>query len=575
VTEATERGEDDERLRDGDVEEFRERLFEDYGPEELEPPEWSEEKEEGGPDHPVDKQPPEAEEGSAGREGLPAEEPTGRDEPAKGAPEVTQTEPADEPSKEQQSRDEPAERPDSERTASEVPDADKAEAVVELPRSEEVPEDAPVKIESFSPNDDQIVVTEHEGPEGPKAPPAPEVETWDFHHLPSGAQAEGGDEVRTFEAVDYGKGDVVRIPKTDLEREGFEPEPGENAIVKLGLRNVESEEVEAAFARYNGSDRRAEVYVGDIGGEKGSRYELVEASRYDEDRFVRDFERGKCEHMENVRLEHADEKLFLNVDERRVELEDYRLSTSGSHAVLRGKLDEEDSCKIEFDGRRAAVKFGRDYPVEGMRMEGDELVIRYAQSRDVKHEHRMYLEHLENPERPSLSMFDRPEMLEHVKMFDHPERVGGLYQFVLDKEGRDETRNLLEEAEKRGDYKYCMMKAEISERLVPNLLELVGWERIERHPFSEHTKEGASANGTDWLMRTPDGKLVMMEIKWYENSEDAVRKGESQAARSFDRRRPYGGSEIEAAYIANVYWKVNDEPIKIYVKRVRPQEELL
>jgi len=377
---------------------------------------------------------------------------------------------------------------------------------------------------------------------------------------------------RELEAVDYGKGAVLRVPKTDLEREGFEPEPGKNGIVKLGLRDMESEEGDTAFARYNGSDRRAEVYVGDIGGEKGSRYELVEASRYDEDGFVKDFERGKCEHLENVRLEHANEKLFLNVDDRRVELEDYRLSTSGSHAILRGKLDGEDGCKIEIDRRRASVRFGRDYPVEGMRMDGDELVVRYAQSKNEMHEHRMYLEHLETPQRPSLNQFDKSEMLEHVEMFDHPERIEGVYQFELSKDTQNEIRRLLAEAEGRGENEYAHMKAEISERLVPNMLELVGWEKIERHPFGEKTREGASARGTDWVMWTPDQKLAMMEIKWYENSEDGIRKGESQVAKNFDEGHSYRDSKLGAAYIAIVDWKVNDDPVKVYVKRVRPKE---
>ena len=431
--------------------------------------------------------------------------------------------------------------------------------------------------ESYSRNDNQVVVTEHEfGPE-PEAPHEVRVETADLHRFPGDSEERTevqAEEPRTLEAVDYGRGAVLRAPKTDLEEEGFKPEPGENAVIQLGLKEVGSEDVETVFARYNASDRRAEAYVGDIGGEKGSRYELLEAQEVDEDRLVKEFQRGRCDHLQNVELEHDEGRMFLKVDERRVELDDYRISTSGSHAVMRGKLGGDDNCMVEFDGRRASVKYGRDYPVDGMWMEGDVLAVRYSQSRNEMHEHRMYLEHLGGPERPSLSQFDRPEMLEHVKMFDHPERVEGLYQFVLDKEARDEIKGLLERADKLGDHQYGMMKAEISERLAPNMLELIGWERVKRHPFNENTKEGASANGPDWLMRTPGDKLALVEFKWYLDRENATRKGESQVAKSFDDRMSHGGSDIEAAYIAIVDWEVDDEPVKIYVKRVRPGEKL-
>jgi len=267
-------------------------------------------------------------------------------------------------------------------------------------------------------------------------------------------------------------------------------------------------------------------------------------------------------------------RLFVEVDGRRVELQEDRLSTSGHQVVLAGMLHGEADFKIEFDGRRESVRFGRGYPVEGMKMERDELVVRYAQSMSEKHEHRMYLEHLESPERPSLSQFEKPELLEHVKAFDHPPRVMGAYQFEIDRSVQGEIRALLRGTMERGKNENDLMKAEISERVAPNLLEISGWERIKRHPFNETKKDGASANGADWLMRTPDGKLALMEVKWYGNWEDGVRKAKSQIVDEFREHKQYRGQEIEAAYIAIMEWSVNDQPVRIYVKQIRPVEEL-
>jgi hypothetical protein len=331
--------------------------------------------------------------------------------------------------------------------------------------------------------------------------------------------------------------------------------------------------VDKYLSKYNSSDRRAEAYVDDIGGEKGSRYELVEASRYDEDRFVRDFERGKCEHLQNVRLEHAKDRMFVVVDERRVELSNHRLTTSGAHAVLRGKLGD-DNCKIEFDGRRVSVKSARDYPVEMMRMDGDELVVRYSQSRSEKHEHRTYLEHLQSPEKPTLNQFGRQEMLEHVKMFDHPERVEGTYQFVLDRTARAEIGRLLAEAKERGNGHYNKAKAEISERLVPNMLELTGWEKVKWHPFERARKEGSSAHGADWLLRTPDGRLALVEVKWWIDDEGAAIKGQSQLAKNLYNHPEYNGERIVEAYLAIVQWDADDSPMRVYIKKILPEVRL-
>lgn len=431
------------------------------------------------------------------------------------------------------------------------------------------------EIGSFSRSGSQVLLAELE--QGPDEPAKElhdlEVQTSDLRRFPADPErAERETETRTLEAVDYGKGAVVRVPKTDLEREGYESD-GENAIVRLELRNVDTEDVDTVFARYHASDRRAEAHVGDIGGEKGSKFEPVGARGYNEDGLVRDFERGRCEHMKNVRLEHENGKMFLNVDERRVELEGWRLSTSGSHVVLRGKLEGEDSCKVEFDGRRASVRFGRDYPVEGMRVKDDVLSVKYEQSRSEKHEARLHLEHVDAPERPSLNQFDKPKMLEHVRFSNHPERIVGAYQFSLDRYVGDEVRTLNEQAWNRGGKSARdSVKGEIGERLTPNLLESTGWERIQRHPFNETKKEDARANGTDWLVKTPDGKIAIMEVKWFDDVDDAIRKGSVQVAQHFDENPYYHGQKIECAYAAVMDWDVSDKPLKILVKQIRPKE---
>jgi hypothetical protein len=229
-------------------EEFRAMVLEEYGPDGRGEgiPDWDEVKEvEPGQLHLQRVEGPAKEEGNAPYAAMASKEIPEPDDTSEGKTSVDVDDA--EPSKvaAQANAIEEAEVParspvDPPESISEVANpSPRGTAEVSAATAEEIAEAAATKIENISQNDSQIVVTEQEGPEGPgKPPPTVEVETRDFHHFPAGARGEGAEEVRTFEAVDYGKGDVARIPKTDLEREGFEPEPGKNAIVRLGLRDV-------------------------------------------------------------------------------------------------------------------------------------------------------------------------------------------------------------------------------------------------------------------------------------------------------------------------------------------------
>ncbi len=417
---------------------------------------------------------------------------------------------------------------------------------------------------SYTRNDDQILVVEHASPGQKKEEQA---ETPGLRRLQG--QNEREEVPRVLEAVDYGKGANVRVLMCDLEQAGYGP-PDHSAIVQLELRPIEGDEVEAVYARYNASSRRAEAYVGDIGGAKGSKYELVEAKGVDEYKMARDFERGKCEHLQNVRLEREEGKMFLNVDGRQVELEGYKMSTSGSHLVLRGKLEGKDDCKLEFDGHRAAVRFGRDYPVEGMRMEGDELVVKYVQSKNEVHEHRQSLDHPDIGDRKlSLGQLDKPEALRLARLLDAPEGTDGVYTFAVDRRLQESVKSILEGAVEEGTRRYGVVKGEVGEGLISNLMNLAGWERIERHPFNETRKVGVTGNGTDHVFRDPDHKLSISESKYWGQIESALKRGEIQVGTYYDRQRKYQGEEIERGYVMVMDWNLNDDPIRIHVRRVR------
>jgi predicted RNA binding protein YcfA (HicA-like mRNA interferase family) len=108
-------------------------------------------------------------------------------------------------------------------------------------------------------------------------------------------------------------------------------------------------------------------------------------------------------------------------------------------------------------------------------------------------------------------------------------------------------------------------------------LESRGWERIERHPFSKTRKDSAAANGTDWLMRDPDGNMVLVEMKWFEDRRNGIRKAASQVEDDFHANKDNSSLNLKAAYIAIVEHDEenrDNKPMRIHVLRVVDKEGL-
>ena len=159
-------------------------------------------------------------------------------------------------------------------------------------------------------------------------------------------------------------------------------------------------------------------------------------------------------------------------------------------------------------------------------------------------------------------------------MIDTPKAIEGLYRFSVERSLQDSGRTILGEAYKRSVNDHRSVKGEIGERLAPNLLTLCGWENVERHPFNETKKEGISGNGPDNVMRDPEGNLSIVEAKYWNQVESAKMHASSEVARHFDTNPEYNGERIRCAYIAVMDWNMNDDPIQVFVKRVRPEETL-
>ncbi|MDG6951621.1 MAG: hypothetical protein JRN12_07255 [Nitrososphaerota archaeon] len=194
-------------------------------------------------------------------------------------------------------------------------------------------------------------------------------------------------------AVRNSKGMVLRVPKAVLVARGFHPiDSGGRELVELLVRRCHAGTAESVFATYYPNDRRAEVYLGRLEAGESDPLEIIEATGYSLSDLAADFNGLKPLQLANVMLGCEGESVWVEVDGRRLFLSEPVMNTFGSMVNLRGKLGKDGpEIKFEYDGRSAVARFKGHALIEFMQFQGDELEIRYAQSKDEKHFYRMRL----------------------------------------------------------------------------------------------------------------------------------------------------------------------------------------
>ncbi len=191
------------------------------------------------------------------------------------------------------------------------------------------------------------------------------------------------------------KGVVLRVPKSTLEACGYVScDDTKREIIKLEVSRSpdNGSRLEDVFANYYPSDRRAEAYLGRLGSSKTDHLALHSARQYNLASFVKDFDRTKPLNLANLALESEGGDVWMEVDGSRLQLSDCRLATFGSMVNLVARIEEKSpEIKFEYDGKSSAARFKGHPLIEFIQINGDELSIRYAQSKDERHVYTMNL----------------------------------------------------------------------------------------------------------------------------------------------------------------------------------------
>ncbi|MDG6981508.1 MAG: hypothetical protein JRN51_10415, partial [Nitrososphaerota archaeon] len=89
-------------------------------------------------------------------------------------------------------------------------------------------------------------------------------------------------------------------------------------------------------------DRRAEVYLGRLGSAEACQFKVNGTKRYDLACFVEDFNDAKGLNLANLRLGTDGRATWMEVDGRRIEILDSKLTTFGSMVNLLGTIGKEN-----------------------------------------------------------------------------------------------------------------------------------------------------------------------------------------------------------------------------------------
>ena len=193
-------------------------------------------------------------------------------------------------------------------------------------------------------------------------------------------------------ATENSKGFVMRVPKSILEANGFHPgQDRRREIVKFVVewKSVGTSRAESVFANYYPTDRRAEVYLGRLDHGSSERFSVRKAQGFSLANFVKDFNDSRPLNLQNLSLGASAGAAWMEIDGRKIPFSDYKMTTFGSMVNLLAEIEGGPSVKFEYDGRSAVARFKGHPAIEFLQVSGDELEIRYAQSKDEKHVYRV------------------------------------------------------------------------------------------------------------------------------------------------------------------------------------------
>jgi len=159
---------------------------------------------------------------------------------------------------------------------------------------------------------------------------------------------------------------VITISKRALESAGivFESQRG-NRVIEFEMQNLSRQDhsSERYFGTYVDSQKSTRLYVGESGSKVGDRFALIRADENTFANFAKDFNSHPTKETQNVRLSVDDGKLEMQVDGRKFQLNDCRLTTYHLEVGLSARIQQGREIRLWFDGNGIRAVYDSKYKI--------------------------------------------------------------------------------------------------------------------------------------------------------------------------------------------------------------------
>ncbi len=351
----------------------------------------------------------------------------------------------------------------------------------------------------------------------------------------------------------------------------------EDRLVELTVRNLSSSDKseKTIYGRVQAREGAIPLSISNIGANHGDTFELLGAREHTVRNFVEDFNKHADGVTKNVRLSLEGEKLYLDVDGKKFLAKSHSLDVHHLQTFLNLEVEPfKQDIRFWYDGERTTPKFAQpSRPMEdgskpkpiswGIRsfraserglevtfVMGERIVTTRAAPESLKE--RMPMKEIEG--RIKVVAGDKLEGNHSIRIEDD------VVSYINDRITRTKWLNS----------PYFFERGSLGEDIGSTVFSRLGYEEVTRHPFDPNGPGGDPyKTGSDALYRNrKTGELVLVEFKWWENSDAAVESAleEVRGRRGRETNDPQHG-HISGAYVASLNLSLKSNRGELRVKR--------
>jgi hypothetical protein len=380
------------------------------------------------------------------------------------------------------------------------------------------------------------------------------------------------EEKRTLAVSGEGSTTRLTLQKRALESLGVDVDSLQkkgagDRLVEVTVKNLSSADKaeRTVYGRLQPSEGVLPLSIAYAGGKPGDKFELVKAREHAVGNFVEAFNTHKGDATKNVTLSLEGKKLYVEVDGKKFEAKSYEMEVWHLQAFLKVEVEPfKRDIRFWYDGEKVTPKFGQSWRIESFSANEEGLSLHYRMG------NRMITSNFVSPaDKRALddNFLGTGEIATMVKMLSESESVVGRHSFESEASLHNYAYGRLTQSINMSYSKYLEERGNLGEDIAIGISRKFSLKEVKRHPFSNKQGRSSHEPGTDVLLRDENGDLLLLEIKWYNDSERALKKGLEDLKARESSEKKYNGEKISGAYIAALEYDMKSRRGTLHVQR--------